>query len=191
MNIGLAFLPQVRDEAPFAAKAIHALEIGVVDAYHVEHNPDDTHATIHSTDRIYERWPTRTAALGYTVTPPFRPTDFTASAAMTWTVAAGDISNFSYYLLGPRMVLDFQIVNTTVGGVASTRLQMKIPANLRAARGVLTMCRVIDNGVIVVGFATMSAQDPYISIGRLDNGNFAAAAGTTSVQGQIDFEVSA
>ena len=187
MNLGVAFLDQVRAESPWTAEELARLEAAITMGWQKDHNPDGSHNIVRAAGAVFER--ARTTAIGDTITPFFVPTDFTANGTMTWTVTAAQVSNLSYYKVGSRMVLDFQIIASTVAGVANNRLRIAIPEGLFAARGILNPCRVIDNGVITTGFATVATADRVISIGRNDNANFAVGGGaTTSVQGQIDFE---
>jgi hypothetical protein len=65
---------------------------------------------------------------------PYNAADFSASAAMTWTVDAIDVVTFSYLLEGKKLTLWWRLTNTTVGGVvAGANLLIRFPNGLRAA----------------------------------------------------------
>ncbi len=195
MKLGSAFLEQARARADiYAAEAIRLLTIGVETGYHKEHNVDDSHSTIRASGSIYER--ARTAgALGDTIAVPFRPTDYTASGAMTCTVIASNITNFSYALIGPRMFVDFDITSFTLAGVASTAVQMAIPDGYYVKRSTLNPCAIIDNGTRAIGLAFVTPYTGTGSLGRViqvfrsDVANWGTGAGNNTVQGQLNFEV--
>lgn len=69
---------------------------------------------------------------GSAITPrsvTFNAADFTGNNAMTWTVIAGGVTTFRFALNGKMLNLAIKVAGT-VGGVASTKLQIKIPNGL-------------------------------------------------------------
>ena len=120
----------------------------------------------------------------------FNAGDFTASGAMTWTVAAGDVGTFMYTIIEKTMTVCFNLNTTSIGGVVSTDLKILIPASKIAIRQVSNPVTLLDNGTRVMGRAFInSLNDTFITIQRLDAGNFTAAADTTYVIGQLTFEI--
>lgn len=121
--------------------------------------------------------------------------NFTASGAMTWTVAAGDQATFAYVLMGKLLIVAFTIVTATVAGVVSTTLQITLPGMdasghaLVAARDMSVPVWITDNGTKAIGVARVTAGGTTIRIERVDGSNWTAAANTTGVEGQIAIEV--
>jgi hypothetical protein len=122
-------------------------------------------------------------------TPTFSSGDFTASGAMTWTVAAGDVSNYTYSFDGKFMKLKVYLVSTTVGGVASNVLYVKVPAGRTITKSTANSCIVLDNGTRATAYLTAVAGATVVEVRRSDNANFALATDNTFVLGEIEFEV--
>lgn len=170
--------------------AVRELGIATMANYHAEHNDDDTHSIIHATGAIYERGRlAANGAMGETITPPFRPTDFTGFGTMTWTVTAAMVTTYVYYRIGDRMIVSFDLRNTTVVAVTTAALQILIPLGLYAKLAEANSCRLLDNGVVGAAFASTAMDSTLITIQREDGAAFTAAATNTSVKGQIDFKV--
>lgn len=123
------------------------------------------------------------------VVPTFLASHFYANGAMTWTVAVANVTTLAYHLVGQTMTVAFSVASTTVGGTLNTTLYLSIPASAVAKRDMLAACRVVDNGTATTGFCAVTAGTQAIAITRSNGANFAAAAATTTVQGQITFEV--
>lgn len=155
--------------------------------YHREHNDDDTHKIIHASGAVYER--NRAKAMGETIIEPFRPGDFTGFGTMTWTVGQADVVTYDWHLVGDRMVLSFDLRNTTVVVVVTVALQMKIPGGYYAKRADANLCRILDNAVQATGYVQSTMDSNLLLIQRMDGANFTAAAANTSVKGQLDFKV--
>lgn len=129
------------------------------------------------------------AMLAAWTVPAFSAGVFTAGGAQTWTVASGDVANFRYRLVGKTMTLAFSLDTTTVGGVANPLLQITIPGGNTAAAPFNNSIHVNDNGTHVAGVASTSTGDTHIYLSKLDFSNFAAAANTTGIYGEITFEI--
>lgn len=164
-----------------------ALAASIMESFHREHNDDDTHKTITASGLIYER--KRTKAIGETIVEPFRPGDFTGFGTMTWTVTQAAFITFDWNLVGDRMLLSFDLRNTTVVAVLTAALQMKIPGGYYAKRADANLCRILDNAVQATGYVQSTMDSNLLLIQRMDGANFAAAAANTSVKGQLNFKV--
>lgn len=77
---------------------------------------------------------------------PYVAGDFTANGAMTWTVDAADIKNWAFTLQGRIMRLWFRSITTTVGGVASNFLFIKLPLGKTVAREFITVITAAPGG---------------------------------------------
>lgn len=122
----------------------------------------------------------RRAGLG--VSQPYNVNDFFATAAMTWTVDAGDVSNFSFAIDGKFIRINAQLNTTTVGGVvAGANLQLKIPGGLLAARNMAGVCLAAPAGAATEAVAwSVTAGSNIITILRFA-ANWVLGANNTSV----------
>lgn len=119
--------------------------------------------------------------------PAFSAGNFTGSASMTWTVAAGDVGTFAYIESGKEMTVAFAIQTSTVGGTPATYLQITIPNSKTASKVIYNSCRVIDNGTASIGMCR--ANGTLIQIFKADAANWSAATDATEVFGEITFEI--
>jgi hypothetical protein len=139
------------------------------------------------------RWRLVEHEQGYAITPTFAAGDYTASGAMTWTVAAGDVSRLSYYLKGRQLLVRFALDTTSVGGTPSTDLYIANGAwgGFTAAlqsNNALAVCT--DNGVVDAGASIYSVPSGVVL--RMLRGAFAnwtASTNNTGVNGQIWVDV--
>lgn len=132
----------------------------------------------------------RTALVGEGNAVAFSAANFTATGAMTWTVASGNITNFRYAQVGKRFFLDFCIESTTVGGTAGLALQFAIPGGVVPAYRKESTCRVVNGGVAKadVGLVLATAGVGLIQIYSDLTSGVNWALGSASVFGGIDFE---
>lgn len=194
MKIGLGFLTQIRSgDDPqtiygFIVQTFNQVVSGVTAGYHVEHTPDDGHATIHATGAIYERG--RTMAMGeWTDVTPFLASNFFGGNLMTWTVTAAQVELYRYMQIGKTVTIAVEFVATTQGGTAYNQFVFTIPLGLKAARVMRNQVSINDNGTIVAGhLSTIGLNSPFLVIQRNDFANF-SAAGTLTVRGETTFEV--
>jgi hypothetical protein len=130
------------------------------------------------------------SVLGAWTTPAFDAANFTGNASMTWTVASGDVTTYAYTITGKTMTVAFSIATTTVGGTPDNTLQIKIPAGKTATKGMQNAAAlIIDSGTRTTGRVFVAAAATVIGISRTDDAAYTAAADTTTVQGEITFEI--
>jgi hypothetical protein len=132
---------------------------------------------------------TLTALFGAWTTPAFNAADFTATGSMTWTVAAGDVITYAYFIAGKIMFLIFSIGTTTVGGTLSYGLTIKVPGGKTIAKSTQIMIQANNNGAVAAGYAVLSAAGTTFSIALLAGGNWAASTNNTDVHGSFVFEI--
>jgi hypothetical protein len=77
----------------------------------------------------------RAAALGDWTNVPFNAADYTGSGAMTWAVAAGNVSLYRYSIVGKTAFVEMDISGAILGGTASTSLRVALPAAITPATG--------------------------------------------------------
>ncbi len=215
MNIGLDFIEQIRtlrikspdpekdqlltftqrsDNAGggWIAAQLQKITGSIQAGYHKQHTGDDQHSTITATGSISER--NREAAMGEAVAIPFVPSNFTASGAMTWTVATASAKQIYYTLVGTTMTVYFNLISTTVGGTPSTNLIMRVPNGAFCRREVQGTFHYFDNGTAGIGLVNVPGQlngsrGDEIQFFIVTTGNWAASAAATYVRGQISFEI--
>lgn len=61
---------------------------------------------------------------GAWITPAFSAANFTASGAMTWTVASGNVTTYKYRISGKTMQVGWFFQTTTIGGTPSFALRV-------------------------------------------------------------------
>jgi hypothetical protein len=177
------------DETGFGWIALTFSQIvaAITTGYHVEHNTDDSHSTIHATGAIYER--DRSVAIGDWVDAPFSASNFTGLAAMTWTVTALQQIALSYLHLGTTLYLNYWIEGAALGGTASSALKLTLPENLRVAQYASAPFYAVNGATATTGRSTATPGDRFIALFKTDNTNWSTAS-TVTVQGQIAIKVS-
>lgn len=124
------------------------------------------------------------------VSVPFSAGNFTANGAMTWTVGAGDVTTLKYTVTGKVMTVAFSLITTTIGGTPDAELRLAMPGGYLPANRMTHTYFLNDNGSRVVGWVdTVGAGNTYLSLKRLDGGNYSAATDATALFGQITFEI--
>jgi hypothetical protein len=140
-------------------------------------------------DSDSQLWRAFIISAGNPLTQTYAAGDFTANGAMTWTVQSGDVTTFAYLNHNKLLTVWFNLVTTSVAGVANTTLNIVIPSAYTATKQAANAITLLDNGVGVAGYALVAASGTQIQIHRADGANFTASANNTSVFGQITFEV--
>lgn len=123
-------------------------------------------------------------------TPTFAAGNFTANGAMTWTVGSGDVQTYAYHIIGKLMTVLFRINTSTVVAVVNTQLLIAIPDGRTATKYTATPFIASDNGAAnEIGLCDVIAAGTKIRLSRLAGTNWTAAVDTTTVMGQITFEI--
>jgi hypothetical protein len=135
--------------------------------------------------------------IGVWISPAFDAADYTASGAMTWTLASGDVITRASMLLGKgaagsgTLTVAWDLITTTIGGVVGTNLRMAIPGGYTAARTVTNAFAYQQAGVWATGYAQVVAGSTFISFYTSTFGttNWALSTNLTYLAGQLTFEV--
>jgi hypothetical protein len=119
--------------------------------------------------------------------------NFTAAggSSPTWTVEQADQVTLAYQLDGNRMLVSFDLRETSVSG-SPTSLQIAIPVGRFAARTMQNRCALAlsAGGLVGNAYASVTAGESVIRIFRNETaGAWADATNTTRVSGQIEFFV--
>jgi hypothetical protein len=117
--------------------------------------------------------------------------NFNGNGAMTWTVDAGDIFVCRYGVLGKLLIVNIDILTSSVGGTLNYALQFKIPGGyVAAANAVAGYCRVIDNAAAqVAGEFSVTTGSNFLQIFKPGVAIWSAATNTTRISGTAIFEV--
>jgi len=141
-------------------------------------------------DNTASRWRIYLVDAGAPILVAFAGGNFTASGAMTWTVAAGDVYANRFTQVGRWLIWDVWLYTTAVGGTPSTALRIALPAGLVAAGNAAGPCSVIDNGTATNGYYQVDDAGTFVSIYRAQTGgNWAVSAGNTTVAAQFRIQV--
>ena len=145
---------------------------------------------IYEYDATTAAWRLVSHIQGAFVSQTFAAGDFTASGAMTWTVAVGDVATNAYYLEGKKLTVQQILNQTTVGGVVSTELRALIPGGFTCDLSTGAIIRVNDNGVVQVGRMLIDTGLTYVSYRpAVTGGNWTLATDATSINGQLITQV--
>jgi len=141
-------------------------------------------------DNTASRWRIYLVDAGAPILVAFAGGNFTASGAMTWTVAAGDVYANRFTQVGRWLIWDVWLYRTAVGGTPSTALRIALPAGLVAAGNAAGPCSVIDNGTARNGYYQADDAGTFVSIYPAQTGgNWAVSAGLTTVAAQFRIQV--
>lgn len=131
---------------------------------------------------------------GAWITPTYAGGNYTAVAAMTWTVDSGDVTTQAYRLDGRTLTVSFFIATSTVGGVVSTALLIGNGAwgGFTSTKSVLggNIAYADAAGVTTAGIWQITAAGTSLSLFKSPVANWTASANNTSVYGSVTFEVS-
>jgi hypothetical protein len=119
--------------------------------------------------------------------------NFTASGSMTWTVASGDVILYRYKMLSSdTMLLQWRIIQSSVGGTPDTNLMLAIP-NSRTASGdgQSCLCYVKNAASVSVGLVYVVVTEGAIRIYKdlTAVSNYSASTDTTDTLGEIFLKV--
>jgi hypothetical protein len=145
--------------------------------------------TVIATTGYWERG--RSIAAGEWQAVTFSAGNFTANAAMTWTVGSGDVVVNRYTIVGKTMRWTLGLATTTVGGTPNTELRATVPGGFTLAGACWTALAVCsDNGVQSVGYAEGASGLTYVTF-KLNFGatNWTASANNTGLFVTMTLEV--
>jgi hypothetical protein len=141
-------------------------------------------------DATTQRWRLITHEQGDYIAVAYNAGDYTGNAA-AWTVDAGDLQDYLYYLRGKQLFIIFA-VNTTSVTAGSVRLLFKLPIGFTTPVATdSNPCWAADNNVPTTAFFQVAAavSTTQVAILRTDLANWAAAVNLTAIQGQLVVQV--
>lgn len=144
-------------------------------------------------DGTTARWRLVQHEQGTWIAPAYAAGDFTGNGSMTWTVDAGDVTVYRYWLKGRTLWVAWTIVTTTVGGTPNTELRIKVPGGFSVAFQATTAYMFKDNGG-VWSFAAVWAESSVptqirLFVAGFGTTNWTASTNATHAYGQLAIEV--
>jgi hypothetical protein len=131
---------------------------------------------------------------GYYVTPAYSLANFSAAGAMTFAPTAGQVKCYRYCRKSGEMTVNFTVSGATLGGAASSAIQIAIPGGLfpaiPAGGNITEVVRVFNNGAWVAGIAQVLPTSNLIQIFcDLTGATPWTTGGVTSFDGKIIFPI--
>lgn len=125
---------------------------------------------------------------GAWISVPYNAGDFTATAG-TWTVDAGDVNTFAYYVQGKSVTVNLFISTTSVSA-NPTGLLVALPHGFTAANATRQISAMINNGTGTTGFLDFGSGSMTVIRACRDTAGTAwdIATNATYVLGGITFE---
>lgn len=134
------------------------------------------------------RWRMVSHEQGGWITPTFAAGDYTAATG-TWTVGAGDVSTYRYYLSGRQLTIEFDLQTTDVSAAPAT-LRMTAPNTFTlASNAVFSLIRVSNAGAAAAVGLAQSVGTAVYFYSTLAGGAWGVAAASTVVGGVLTLEV--
>jgi hypothetical protein len=142
-------------------------------------------------DATLTQWRLLAHEQGEFIAQPYAAGDFTCDAGMTWTVDAGDLLAFRYWLKGRTLFVALKINTATLSGSATSTLYINIPGGFIAAAPYAGICNVKDTGTdSPVGLTNFTgAGATQIKVFILQARAWTLNTNSTTVSGTFNFEV--
>lgn len=134
----------------------------------------------------------RSFKMGTWQSVPYNSGNFTASGSMTWTVTSGQVTAFTYTVIGKTLWVNLGISTSSVGGTPDKQLFVAVPGGFTVTAQTVVQCRLYDNGTFQPeGIAFSAAADGNIHI-RIGQGvsNFSLSTNNTPVSFVIPINIS-
>lgn len=146
-------------------------------------------AATYQYDATTARWRLVSHDQGAFISPAYDATNFTASAG-TWTVDAGDVVTFAYYLTGRLLCVIFDLVTTSVSN-AGVILRIAMPNGATSAVDQYGFQRAGDGGAATTaGLYRSLASASRIEVFATSAGaGWSIATNTTSVEGTAFLDI--
>ncbi len=140
-------------------------------------------------DATTARWRVLQHVQGAPITVAFSAGDYVGVAPMTWTVDAGDVTQYSYLIAGKLMTIWLAVYTSTSGGTAGPYLRVTLPVSAAAVRQCGTPMVYFDSA------AGIGLLEVYPGLGILQLmkstalPNWALVTNTLVVEGSFTFEI--
>lgn len=139
-------------------------------------------------DGTTDRWRQIGVEPGKPVAVTFAAGNFTGNGSMTWTVASGDQTTFTYQQRGKVVTIWLTLTQTTVAGTPNTLLQVALPNSFAATVQADAICMLVDNSTPALAWGSILAAGTTLLISRQDSAAMTAATDATQVRGVFTFE---
>jgi len=165
-----------------ANRIINTVTVGVTPLF-----PGNGTAT-YEYDGTTARWRLVSHNQGGWINVVYASGDYTCDVG-TWTVDAGDLSTYKYYILGKSMVVAITIVSSTLSSIPSM-LYVALPGGYLPFNGEARTPCVIQDSTNTTGFVRAIAATSTLIFYKDANGsNYVAGVNLVQVFGQLHFEL--
>lgn len=143
-------------------------------------------------DGTTARWRLVSHNQGTFISIPFNAGDYTGSGSMTWTVDAGDVATYAYFLNGRVMSVAVFNTLTSVGGTPDYFLQILLPNGYTIAATAIIPCQVIEialysTGLMIANIAVSTTQVLFVK--DFVATPWAASTNQTAIRGSLSFSI--
>ena len=120
---------------------------------------------------------------------PFSAANFWAKPPLQWKVADGGVMTYTYRVQGKTMTLSFKIDRSTLAGLPSNELYIRIPGDYLPNRSVANPIWLGSQLGKECGYLTVHPGRPFVVLFRESEGLFPIEPRNFVVFGQLTFEV--
>lgn len=181
----VALTPQAAGTASAAAnRLINTVTIGVTML------AAGTGVALYQYDGTLTRWKLVHHEQGAPIDVPYNAADFTASSG-SWTVDAGDLLAYNYYLQGRTLFVHLYCATTSVTGTPNT-LRVTLPNSYKILnRAALCTLMYINatGGWTAGGTFDLVTAATVIALWAIYQGTWAASTNLTQLQGSVSMEL--
>ena len=141
-------------------------------------------------DGTTSRWRLLDHEQGDWITPTYGAGNFTGNGSMTWTVDAGDVADYMYYLKGRELSVKIFLAATSVGGTPNTELRAACPGGYTIVDAIPAFCWIRNNSS-TAAFSLTNISSGFIAFytDLTGGANWAAATNTTYVSLNTSYQV--
>lgn len=120
---------------------------------------------------------------------PYDPSNFLAKPPLHWSVGEADVATYAYRVDGKTMTMAFKINHSSLDGVPSNELCLRIPGHYLPARGMANPIWLCSHSGKECGYATVHPGHDLVVLFRATEEHFPIERGDFFVFGQLTFEV--
>lgn len=135
------------------------------------------------------QWILITHEQGAWITPTYASGDYTAAGGGSWTVGSGDVTNYSYYLDGRNLKVNYKWDTTSMASTP-TSVSAKIPGGYTSTKALDWYSVCNNNGTFHPGLSRVTASGTTMTFFSNEGGSgWGNSTDNSEVGGSISFEV--
>lgn len=120
-------------------------------------------------DWFVNLWSAITGVTGVAQAVPFNADHFTGGdfatvgpGTMTWTVTEANVLTNRYRKSGARLWWSCALSDTVIGGTLQTALRIRLPGNVTAVPGVVSLAHVYDSTLVMFACGYVRPEEPTV-----------------------------